>query len=403
MTLDDVTVVDVSQSAAAPYASQLLAEQGAEVIMVEPPSGGGQRRLSKGAFFPNLGRGKKSITVDLKAPESDHILAELLETADVFVHNYRVDSIERLGYDYESVREVNEQIVYCSVTGYGDSGPYRNRPSLDPLAQAASGLMSVTGEPDRKPSRIGASIVDLATGSLAAYAIVSALRHRDRTGEGQKVEASLLDTAAAYMGFWFTNYSRTGDVPTRLGHSFEAYAPVGAFTTEDGLVYLSVPYQPIWERFCTALDRESWIDDPRFATDDDRTEHREELYARIDEAFAEYATDDLVDVLLDADVPVSPVNDVAEASTDPHIRARETLQEVTDETGESVTVGTNPVKFETVDETPCELVAPGANTAEVLQSLGLTADDIEALAADDVVTLADADDPHADSDDDRDA
>jgi crotonobetainyl-CoA:carnitine CoA-transferase CaiB-like acyl-CoA transferase len=379
MSLSDVRVLDLSQSAAGPYASQLLAELGAEVIMIEPPGGGDQRRLSKGAFFPNLGRGKRSVEINLKADGADGIMEELIKDADVFIHNYRPGSIERLGYDYDSVRELNEGIVYCSLTGYGDSGPYRNRPSLDPLAQAMSGLMSVTGEPDRKPSRIGASVIDMATGSLAAFGIVSALWTRDRTGTGQKVEASLLDTAGVYMGLWYTRFSRTGELPQRLGHSFEAYAPVGAFETEDGLVYLSVPYQQIWKRFCETIDRDEWISDPRFATDDDRTANREILHKLIEERFSSFSTEQLTELLLAADVPVSPVHTIDEAMTDRQLRTRGTIEEIEDETGSQVTVGMNPVKFGTHDETATRLSQPGEDTREVLHEVGFESDEIDSL------------------------
>jgi crotonobetainyl-CoA:carnitine CoA-transferase CaiB-like acyl-CoA transferase len=374
--LDGITVLDISQSAAAPSATQALAELGAEVLSVEPPGGGAQRRLIGGTFFPNLCRDKLSIAVDLKSEDGDRILRRLIEEVDVFVHNYRNETIERLGYDYETVRSYNEGIVYCSVTGFGEDGPYSDRPALDPLAQAMSGLMDVTGEPDRKPSRVGSSVIDVSTGFVAALGIVVGLFARERTGEGRHVEASLVDTAAAFMGYWYTHYSKTGESPVRSGHTYDGYAPVGVFETADDPVYLSVPYQPIWRRFCEAIDRAGWIDDPRFETDDDRLEHRDALYAAIEEAFGQYTREELMSILLANDVPVSEVNSVPEAHRDEHLRRRGTVTEIDDTDGEEVTVSTTPLRVHGTERSPGPLPEVGEHTEAVLRSLDFSDDEI---------------------------
>lgn len=387
MLLEGVTVVDLSQSAAAPYTTQLLADAGAEVTSIEPPGGGAQRRLVQDMFFPNLGRGKKSIVLDLKNEDSGGIMQELIEAADVLVHNYRTKTIESLGYDYESVREYNEDIIYCSITGYGDTGPYRNRPAFDPLAQAMSGLMSVTGEPDRKPSRIGTSIVDLATGMMSAYGIMVALWNRNRGGNGQKIETSLLDTAVSMMGYWYTYHSKTNETPTRQGHSYEGYAPVGAFDTADDPVYLSIPYQNIWRRFCRAIDKDEWVDDSRFETDEKRLENREALHVLIEDEFGNYSRDALVELLLDHDVPVSELQTIPEVIADPHVRQRGTVQTIADLDGDDIEVSTSPIWFSDSEVDPSrELPSIGEHTDEILQSLGFTADEIDEFHESDVIS-----------------
>lgn len=375
--LDDVTVLDLSQGAAGPYASVLLADFGADVVAVEPPGGGNQRRLVRGSFRPNLLRNKRSVVLDLKADDADEIMRELIAEADVFLHNYRPSVMARLGYPYDSVRRINDRVVYCSVTGYGESGPYRDRPGFDPLAQAQSGLLWNTGEPDRKPSRVGASVIDLGTGVHAAFAVMVALWERARTGEGTRIETSLLDTAAAYMGYWYTDYSRTGETPRRQGHTWEGYAPVGAFETADDPVYLSVPFDYLWERFCRALGREEWLDDPRFATDDARTTHREELLSAIEAAFADYPRDELLELLLGAGVPVAELRTIAEAATDDHLRERGTVRAIPDTDGTERLAAVAPVLLGGSSPTVYRPPPPaGADTRAVLGALGFTDDDI---------------------------
>ena len=370
--LEGVTVLDFSQSIAGPYAATMLADFGADVVSVEPPGGAGQRRMVKEAARPNVMRNKRSLVLDLKSEGADGVVADLVEATDVVVHNYRPAVAERLGVDYDTLREHNPGLVVCSVTGFGESGPYSDRPATDPIAQAMSGLMWNTGNPDRKPSRVGASPVDVATGMYTAFAALAALRHRDRTGEGQRVETSLFDTAAAFMGYWYTHYSRTGDQPGRQGDSWGGYAPVGIYETADDPVYLSVMYQHLWERFCEVLDREAWLEDPRFATDDDRTANREALTAAIEAAFAEYGREELVDALVEAGIPASELKTVAEAAADEHLRERGTVERVEDTDGREVLTAAAPATLSATDPA-VERGPPGTgeHTREVLRERGL--------------------------------
>lgn len=369
--LADVTVLDFSQSIAGPYATTMLADFGADVVSVEPPGGAGQRRMVKEAVRPNVMRNKRSLVLNLKSEGSSEVVADLVEVTDVVVHNYRPAVAERLGVDYETLTHYNEGLVYCSVTGFGESGPYRDRPATDPIAQAMSGLMWNTGTPDRKPSRVGASPIDVATGMYTAFAAMTALHHRERTGEGQRIETSLFDTAAAFMGYWYTYYSRTGDQPGRQGDSWGGYAPVGIYETADDPVYVSVMYQHLWERFCAALGREEWLEDPRFSTDDDRTENREDLTAAIEAAFEDRTREEVVDALLDAGIPVSELRTIAEATADEHLRERGTVERVEDTDGREVLVTAAPATLSVTDPT-VERGPPGAgeHTHEVLRERG---------------------------------
>jgi len=394
--LEGVTVLDFSQSIAGPYAATMLADFGADVVSVEPPGGAGQRRMVKEAVRPNVMRNRRSLVLDLKADGAEEVVADLVEVTDVVVHNYRPAVAERLGVDYDTLRERNEGLVVCSVTGFGESGPYSDRPATDPIAQAMSGLMWNTGDPDRKPSRVGASPVDVATGMYTAFAALAALRHREETGEGQRVETSLFDTAAAFMGYWYTYHSRTGDQPTRQGDSWGGYAPVGIFETADDPVYLSVMYQHLWERFCEVLDREEWLADPRFATDDDRTANREELTAAIEAAFAEYTREELVEALVDAGIPASELRTVAEAAADEHLRGRGTVESVEDTDGREVLVAAAPATLSATDPT-VEHGPPrtGEHTREVLRERGFTEREVRSLIDRGVVDEGEVDDDGA--------
>ncbi|WP_440767165.1 CaiB/BaiF CoA transferase family protein [Natronorubrum sp. DTA7] len=384
--LADITVLDLSQAVAAPCASVLLADFGANVISIEPPGGGSERKYGGGSTMPNFGRNKRSMVIDLKTDDGTDVLHRLVEDADVLIHNNRPGKMSDLGCGYETLSDVNPRLVYCSVTGYGEDGPYCDRPGFDPLAQAMSGLMWTTGEPDRKPSRIGASTIDIGTGIYAAFAIWPALRHARATGQGQKIEASLFDTAAAFMGHWYTLYDKTGRQPQRQGHSWELYAPSGVFETGTDPIYLSTPFQHLWERVCRAVDRPEWIDDPRFETGEDRVDNRSELAAELEAEFATYERDELLDRLLEAGVPASELKNVAEAARDEHLHERGTLQQVEDVDGSEVTAATTPVSL---SETPGRIErgppSLGEHSRDVLDEFGFDEDTIERLVSDDIV------------------
>lgn len=378
LPLDDVTIVDFSRYAAGPVASVRLADFGAEVISIEDRAGRPADFSLNGAMRSNMHYNKQSISLDLKTEEATDIVMDLLEEADVLLHNFRPGVMERLGVGYEDVTEVNETIVYCSVTGFGEEGEYKDRPAFDPIAQAMSGLMWATGEADRKPSRIGASVMDYSTALSAALGIMIALWHRERTGEGQKIEASLFDTAATFMGYWYTYYDRTGETVQRQGHTWDMYAPVGVFETATDPIYMAIWGETMWERFCHALDREEWLDDPRYVHEDARLENREELMAEIEEIFQDYSRQELLDLLLSNNLPVSELYSVPEAAQNEHLRERGTLQTVEDVDGREVLMAASPLTF---SKTPPRITRnppeSGADTENVLAEQGYTQTEIQ--------------------------
>jgi crotonobetainyl-CoA:carnitine CoA-transferase CaiB-like acyl-CoA transferase len=386
LPLDDVNVLDFSQAAAGPYGATLLASNGADVVMVEPQGGGSQRHYVGGAFFPNVGRSKRSLVLDLKSDSSDSVIEELVKKTDVLIHNYRPDTVERLGLEYDRLRAYNDELIYCSLTGYGEEGKYADRPAYDPHAQAMSGLMSNTGEPDRKPSRIGASPMDWGSGIFLAYAVMVALWNRERTAEGQKVEISLFDTAAAYMGYWYTYYSKYGETPERKGHAYAPYAPYGVVETGDGQIYVAAPLQRQWENLCEEFDRGDWVTDPRFETPEDRREHREEVFEALETEFESFSASEVVDRLIDAQVPAAEVQTIAEAAMDDHLRQRGTTMTIEDHQGDEVIAARNPIKFSRHAEREDPFLADiGEHTQEVLHQHGFTEEMIEHLQSKDVI------------------
>ncbi|MDJ1433821.1 CoA transferase [Halostagnicola sp. A-GB9-2] len=378
--LDDITLVDASQGVAGPTAGVIFADLGADVISVEPPGGKTARHYRNGITLPNIARNKRSIVLDLKTPEGVAALHHLVEDADAFIHNNRPGKMDDLCCDYETLAGINPELVYCSVTGYGEDGPYSDRPAVDPLAQATSGMMWSTGEPDRKPARISVSVADFSTGIYAGFAMLAAIRHARATGQGQKIETSLFDTAAGFMGHWYTLYDKTGEQPHRQGDSWDTYAPAGIFETATKPIYLATPFQFLWERVAEAVDRPDWLENPLFESNDKRLENREELTAELEAEFADYKRDELLDRLLPAGVPASELKTVAEAAHDDHLHERGTLQYVEDVDGSDVIATACPARF---SETPAEVEhGPheiGADTRAVLSEYGYEDEKIETL------------------------
>jgi crotonobetainyl-CoA:carnitine CoA-transferase CaiB-like acyl-CoA transferase len=385
--LEGIRILDLSQAGVGPLTGAVLADYGATVISIEPPGGGSQRRLAQESVRANYLRNKRSIEVNLKANGSDKIVSRLVESADALIHNYPPETAERLGCDYESLKMINQELVYCSVTGYGEDGPYSDRLCLDPHAQAMSGLMWNTGEPDRKPSRVGVSLISFATAQMAAFGIAGALWNRDRSGEGQKIEASLFDTAGAAMGYWYTYNSLYDEAPTRQGHSWEGYSPAGVIETNDDPIYLAIPFQQIWKRFCKVMDREEWIDDPRFKTDEDRLENREELLDAIEKVCSSYPREELIEKLVAAGIPISEVQTIPEAARDKHLDARGAVTDIEDVDGTVVRGMGTALSF---SRTPGGVVEgpprAGEHTFEVLSEVGFDQEQIEQLQDDDIVS-----------------
>jgi formyl-CoA transferase/CoA:oxalate CoA-transferase len=390
-SLEDVTIVDFTQALAGPYGSGLLSMAGANVIRVEPPGGGSQRNFLRNSIFPNVEQYKRSIVIDLKKEAATDIVRKLVEDADAVVHSYPADTAKRLGVNYETMVEYNEDILVCSVTGFGHDEKYRNRLCFDPIAQAMSGLMANTGEPDRKPSRVGGSTLDYGAGVFAALGILIALRHREKHGEGQAIEVSLYDTAVAYMGYWYTYYETYGEMPQRLGHAYSLVAPYELFETKTEPVYVAVGsgYDKQWQYFCETFDKEEWIDDPRFESDEARIENRAVLHDLIEAEFRNFTREEIIS-RLEGNVAVGELRDVAEVLEEDFdfLEERGSFKRVTNpEADGRETVATGlPVQFsKEVDRSGKILVDAGENTVETLREAGFSDGEIQQLEADQVV------------------
>jgi len=387
LPLDGVVVLDCTQVMAGPFCSLLLADMGADVIKVEKPDGGDDNRRMGPPFingqavaFMAINRNKRGLALNLRAEEGRNVFKRLVERADVIVENFRPGTMERLGLGYQELRKIKPSLVYCSISGFGQTGPYRERGCFDLVAQGMSGLMSVTGMPDGPPVKVGVPITDLTAGMYGAYGILSAYIHRLRTGEGQLVDTSLLEAGIAYT-FWESSvYFATGEVPGPLGSAHRMSAPYQAFRTKDGYINIGGATQPTWERLCCAIGREELVADPRFATSGDRKHREKELAALLGETFCQETTGHWVEVLEAAGVPSGPINDLRQVYSDPHVQAREMLVELEDpDLGTLKNIGI-PVKLSL---TPGRIRrrAPnlGEHTREVLLQAGYSDQDVARL------------------------
>ncbi len=315
--LSHLRVLDLTHARAGPTAVRLLADWGADVIKVEQPvESGGVTGARHGPDEQNLHRNKRSLAVNLKDPRGLEIFMELARGADVIVENFRADVKHRLGVDYQSVRAVNPAIIYASISGFGQDGPYGDRAGVDQIVQGMSGLMSVTGEPDGSPMRVGIAISDTSAGMFLGQGILLALLHRERTGEGQWVHTSLLEAMMNKLDFQGARYTMTGEVPTAQGNDHPYQVPMGTFKSQDGLVNIAASGRRLWGRFCEALDAASLRDNPNYRGHRDRTAHKDQLKADINEVTRRYTTAELVEVLNAAGVPCGPINDIGQAFED---------------------------------------------------------------------------------------
>ncbi len=324
-SLDGVRVCDLTQNLAGPLCAQILGDLGAEIIKVEAPGGDSGRAWgppfwgSDSTLFLSANRNKRSIILDLKNPEAREILYRLAKESDVVVQSARFGVPERLGYDYESIKAIRDDIIYMSVSAYGDRGPMRDFPGYDPLMQAFSGIMSVTGHPGEPPARVGGSVVDYGTGMWAVIAILSALRTRDATGQGAKLDAALLDTAVGWVSYHLSGYFATGDVPGPMGSAMDSIVPYQAFQTADGSVMISGGSDPIFVRLCNALGLGELGADPRFLTNPDRVANRVELLEILENQIKNHTTEDLLELMHDHAVPCSPIQNMAEVAAHPQV------------------------------------------------------------------------------------
>jgi len=385
--LEGIRVLDLSRVLTGPFCSMILADLGAEVIKVEMPGTGDDTRAwgppfldNESAYFLCINRNKKSIVLDLKSEKGKVVLFELAKKCDVFLENFSPGVTGKLGVDYENVRKANPRIIYCSISGFGQTGPYRNRPAYDIVLQAMGGLMAITGEPDRPPIRIGVAITDIGAGMYAAIAILAALTVREKTEKGQWIDISLLDGTVSWMTYMAANYFATGKVPERMGSAHPTIVPYQCFETMDRkYLILAVGNDRLWRNLCRALNLRDLAEDPRFATNPERVKNRAQLIPRLSEVFLSKTRDDMLQILMREDVPCAPVYTMDEVFSDPQVLHRDMLVEMEHPTAGKIKQIGSPIKL---SGTPVRIEAPppllGQHTEYILRKvLGYTYEDVQ--------------------------
>ena len=376
--LSGLKVVDLSRFIAGPYCTMKLGDMGAEVIKVETPGKGDDSRAlgppfleGESAYYLSFNRNKKSITLNLREKEAQEVLRKLIADADVFVENFRIGVTEQMGLTYEDVKTIKEDIIYCSITGYGHNSPYREKPSFDVMIQGEAGLMSITGFPDGPPQRLGVAIADVLGGFHAVEGILLALLVRNKTGKGQFIDVSLMDSIISILTYQAGNYLATGEAPTRVGNRHPMITPYESFETKDGYVIFAVGNQRLWESFVKTLGREELNDDARFADMKNRNQHPAELKAIIEEITRQKNTQEWVEIMEKAGVPCGRIRTIDQVLTDPHVDVREMVVEKEHPTAGMIKLTGVPTKLSL---TPGEVsTAPptlGQHTTEILKSLG---------------------------------
>lgn len=374
--LEGIKVLDFTHEVAGPHCTMLLGDLGAEVFKVEMPGRGDRGRYWVGmreTIFIVNNRNKRSITLDLKSEDGRKAALELAKTVDILVENFVPGTLKKFGLDYESIKKINPKIIYCSISGYGQNGPYSNRPAWDPIIEAESGLMSLTGDPEPcLPSRIPASIVDYGAAVYAVVAILAALLFREKTGKGQWIDISMLDIAVLWAGYWMAYTHLTGEVRERMGSAAPVGAPYQAFKTKDSYIFIAAFEDEHWKKFCQALKLENLMNEPLFSTKESRSDNRKMLIDKLNKVIVNWTTEELADKLIEAGVPCAPVRNTKQVLNHPQLLHRGLIVEV-EYKGQKVKIPGIPFKFSecqlTIKRPPPEI---GEHTQEVLREIGIT-------------------------------
>lgn len=394
-SLNGLRVVEIGTSVAAPFGTQILGDMGAEVIKVErigrgddtrswnPPSWNGQS-----IAFMSFNRNKKSMALDYKTDAGREVLTKLLESADVVVQNLRPGALAKAGFSAEEMRALNPRLIIADLSGYGHTGPRAQQPAYDPLLQAYSGIVSITGEDDGDPVRVPVSLLDMGTGMWMVISVYEALRRRDQSGQGSHVQLSLLQTALTWMTSPMIGQAAGNPAPARLGSGFRGVVPYGAFPTDDGHVFISAGNDTLWQKLLRAIGAEDLDEREGFATNQGRNERRAEVIGALSERTSRFALDDIVTLLAEAGVPHSPVNTVDRVFRDPQVQAVGMLQPLPHPEVEDLQVMNLPMTFD--GAYPELRTAPpvlGEGAVEVLESLGYDTEAIDGLAGEKVIDL----------------
>ena len=386
--LSHIKVLDLSRVLAGPWAAQNLADLGAQVIKVERPEKGDDSRAfappflndeqgnvtKESAYYCAANRGKKSITINISSPQGQQLVKELAKEVDVIVENYKVGDLARYGLGYEDIKAINPGIIYCSVTGFGQTGPYKDRPGYDFMAQGMGGLMSITGEsndlPGGGPQRVGVPIIDMTTGMYATVAICAAIAHRAVSGQGQWIDVALLDSCVALLSNQAMNYFSTGKSPEMIGNAHPNIVPYQSFKTADGAIILACGNDNLFNKFCEVAQCQHLAQDPKFSTNGQRVTHRAEITQLLAAIFNKKTTKEWVRLLDDAGVANGPINTIAEVFDEPQVLARGMQIELAHATAGKVTLVGSPMKF---SATPVSYETPppalGQHTQEILEKV----------------------------------
>ncbi|KPU98605.1 CoA-transferase [Variovorax paradoxus] len=405
--LDGIKVLDLSRVLAGPWCTQILADLGADVVKIERPGVGDDTRTwgppfvkdangndsDQASYFTACNRNKRSVTIDMATPDGQALLRQMAAQADVVVENFKTGGLKQYGLDQETLRRANPRLIYCSVTGFGNDGPYAERAGYDLMIQAMTGMMSITGRPDGEPGggplRVGVALTDIFTGVYASTAILAALQVRHRTGEGQHIDMALLDVGMAILANQASAFLNTGKAPARQGNTHPSLAPYQDFPTLDGAMLLAIGNNGQFARFCEAAGQPGWASDARFASNTLRVKHRGVLIPMMEELTRTRTTADWVALLEDKAVPCGPINDIAQAFDDAQVKARGLAVTLPRDAGDGITAITGVASPLRLSATPPVLrrapPALGQHTREVLAEMGIDAARFEALRASGVV------------------
>ena len=372
--LEGIKVLDLTRVLAGPYCAMMLADFGANVVKIEPPEVGDDSRHfgpfvgKESAYFMSLNRNKRSITLNFKRAEEVELFREMVKQADVVLENYRPGTMEKFGLGYEELKKINPKIIYAACSGFGHSGPYMLKPAYDIIVQAMGGIMSITGSEGGEPTRVGASVGDIIAGMFTAYGVMLGLFHRERTGEGQKVDVGMLDCQLAILENAISRYTTSGVVPTPLGNRHPSITPFASFTAKDGHIIVGAGNDRLWQKLCNILGCPELIDDQRFNNNGNRTTHAVELSEILNGIFKNKTIAEWLELLEKAELPCAPINTVDKIINDPHIKAREMMVELEHPVAGHLKMAGVPVKM-SLTPGAAETAAPllGQHTAEILK------------------------------------
>lgn len=391
--LDNLKVLDLTRVLAGPYCTMILGDMGAEIIKVERPKTGDDSRAfgpfinDESAYFMSINRNKKSITINLKEEKGKKILKELVKASDIIVENFKPGTMEKLGLGYDVLKEINPGIIYCAISGFGHTGPYSKRPAYDAVVQAMGGLMSITGQEDGKPTRVGSSIGDITAGLYGAIGILRALNKKNKTGMGEMIDVAMLDCQVSILENAIARYVVTKEVPKPKGNRHSSIVPFETFSTKDGELMIAAGNDKLWKSLCKCIEREDLIDDNKFKTNPDRNANYNELKIILHEALIEKTTAQWQKILDASGVPNGPINTIDKVLEDEHIKQRDMIVSIDHPKAGNVLAPGSPIKFKN-DPNTIKKASPliGEETIEILkENLKYSEKQIEELAYENII------------------